>query len=77
MVNALAPQFPFTQRESLVPYHPAPLERYYPIAPGIEVSVAPLEDIDPGSSRSCGLYDRRGRVIHSSEKGLLIDAVIG
>ncbi|HSR10307.1 MAG TPA: hypothetical protein VLS90_02605 [Thermodesulfobacteriota bacterium] len=76
MVHALAAQFPFTHRESLVPYHPAPLERYLPIAPGIEVSVAPVEDVGPGSSRSCGLYDRRGRVIHSSEKGLLINTLI-
>ncbi|MGZ6202779.1 MAG: hypothetical protein ACXWM6_14815 [Thermodesulfobacteriota bacterium] len=73
MVHAIAAQFPFTGGGTLAPYRPSSVERYFPIAPGIEVSVEPGEDLNWRSDPECFLYDRQGRMSFCPKKGTSVD----
>ncbi len=77
MVQAISARFPFAPGGNLVLYQPAPLEKYFPVAPGIEVSVESIEEYDSGNGRHLLFYDRRGRMINRPEKGVLVDTVVG
>jgi len=73
MVHAIAAQFPFTGGGCLVPYHPSRVERYFPIAPGIEVSVEPADAPGWGADPEPSVYNRKGRMSTSPKKGTWID----
>jgi hypothetical protein len=68
MVHAIAAQFPFTGGGTLALYHPSPVERFFPVAPGIEVSVEPGGVFMGTSDPESFVYNRRGRMI-SPQKG--------
>ncbi len=72
MVQAIAAPFPFIGSGTLAPYYPSAVERYLPVAPGIEVSVEPAGDLMAGDPES-SVYNRRGRMISSHRKGSCID----
>jgi len=77
MVNAIAAHFPFAGGEEMVYYHPSPVEKYFRVAPGIEVSVKPYTDSrkeDGGSGTA--LYDGRGKLTSSSQKGAIVDTCL-
>lgn len=78
MVHAIAANFPFTGGESLVLYQPSPLERYLPIAPGIEVSARPHEESSQGreTGQEALGYNRKGQMDYSKRKGLLVDTCL-
>jgi len=78
MVHAISANFPFTGGESLVLYQPSPMERYFPVAPGIEVSVEAHEDPGWGKDRDqrSWVYDRQGRLNYPQEKGALVDLLM-
>lgn len=75
MIPAFSAQLPFTSGETLVLYQPSSIERYFPVSPGIEVSIEPCEE--PKWEEEMGqeslVYNGRGRLNHSQEKGVLID----
>ncbi len=73
MVHAIAAQFPFTGGGTLVPYQSSRVERYFRVAPGIEVSVEPVEGPKWGGELEPAVYDRRGRMRSSLNKGTWID----
>jgi hypothetical protein len=76
VVQAIVVHFPiFTGGESLFPYRPFPEERYFPFAPGIEVSV---QAYDGGSwheerEPELSVYNRKGQISFSQKKGVLLD----
>ena len=79
MVQAIVAQFPiFTGGESLALYKPSPEERYFPLAPGIEVSVQAYaggswqEEREPELS----VYNRKGQISFSKKKGVLVDTTL-
>jgi hypothetical protein len=77
MVNALAAHFPFAGAEEMVYYYPSPVERYFPVAPGIEVSMEPYTDSrdeDRGSGNA--LYDGRGKLASAFRKGSIVDTCL-
>ncbi len=74
MVHALAPQFPFTGGGTLAAYRPSGVERYFAVAPGIEVSVEPGEDLGFGGEAEGSVYDRQGRLSSPQRKGIWIDS---
>ncbi len=77
MVNAIAIRFPLAGGEEMVYYHPSPVERYYPIAPGIEVSAEPYTDFRNADGRlETGVYNRRGKLNRASPKGNLVDTTL-
>ncbi len=78
MVHAISAQFPFTSGESLVLYHPSPRERYFPVAPGIEVSVEPPDDVrwEQGRGQESSVYNRQGQMNHPKKKGALVDTLL-
>jgi len=77
MVHAISANFPFTGGETLVLYQPSPMERYFPVAPGIEVSVEPQKNPGWGRERDkkCSFYNRQGQLNHPQEKGALVDVL--
>jgi len=77
VVNALAAHFPLAAGGDLIYYHASPVERYVPVAPGIEVSVEPSGDFGGGDAHpDPGLYNRRGRIQPASRKGGILDAYL-
>jgi hypothetical protein len=77
MVHALAAHFPFTNGEGLVFYHPSPVENYFAVAPGIEVSVEPYNPTSTKEeSHDSSIYNQRGKMIRVKEKGRFIDSVL-
>ena len=76
MVHAIAAQFPFTGGGTLAPYHPSAVERYFPVAPGIEVSVEPGGDFMGTSDPESFVYNRRGRMISPQKKGICVDTYL-
>jgi len=77
MVHAISANFPFPRGESLVFYHPLPVERYVPVAPGIEVSIDSYNDIrSGGGSSDSPVYDRRGNLVTAKRKGDLVDTCL-
>ena len=78
MINAISANFPFTGGGTLVLYQPSPMERYFPVAPGIEVSVEPQEDPRWENERDqkCSVYNRLGQLKHPQEKGALVDVLM-
>jgi hypothetical protein len=77
MVHAVSASFPFPGGENLVFYHPSPVEKYVPVAPGIEVSIEPYADIQRGERRGDSpVYDRRGRLVTAKRKGDLVDSYL-
>ena len=77
MVHAISANFPFTSREGVVLYHPLPVEKYVPVAPGIEVSTEPYEDMRSGEQRpDSPVYNRRGKLITAKRKGDLVDTYL-
>ncbi len=77
MVHAISASFPFPGGEGLVFYHPSPVEKYVPVAPGIEVSIEPCADIHSADLRAdYPLYDRRGRLVAAKRKGDLVDSYL-
>jgi len=77
MVHAVSASFPFPNGEGLVFYHPAPVEKYVSVAPGIEVSIEPCAHIPSGEQRvDSPLYDRRGRLVTVKRKGELVDSYL-
>jgi hypothetical protein len=74
MVNAIAEHFQLTGGEEMVYYHPSPVEKYFPVAPGIEVSVEPYADSRKGDGRlEIAIYNGRGKLSSASRKGDIID----
>jgi len=77
MVHALAAHYPFTNGEGLLLYHPSPLENFFAVAPGIEVSVEPYENPSAiESSLDLSLYNHKGKMIRPPEKGHFIDSIL-
>ena len=77
MVHAISASFPFPGGEGLVFYHPSPVEKYVPVAPGIEVSVEPYADIQSAERKADSpVYDRRGRLVTAKRKGDLVDSYL-
>jgi hypothetical protein len=78
MVHAISANFPFTGGETLVLYRPSPMEKYFPVAPGIEVSVEHHEE--PGWKNERGskgsVYNRLGQLNHPRESGGWVDILI-
>ena len=61
----------------MVYYHPSPVEKYFPVAPGIEVSVEPYTDSRKEDGRlGTALYDGRGKLRSSSRKGDIVDTYL-
>lgn len=74
MVHAISASFPFTSAQGMLLYHPLPVEKYVPVAPGIEVSTEPYADIRSGERRSdSSVYNRRGKLMAAKRKGALVD----
>ena len=76
MVQAIVAHFPvFTGGESLALYRPSPEERYFPLAPGIEVSVQAYEVGAWREKREpeLSVYNRKGQISFSKKKGVLLD----
>jgi len=77
MVHALDAHYPFTMGESLVFYHPSPVETFFAVAPGIEVSVEPYHNPSAKEkSHDSSLYNPKGKMIRSAEKGHFIDSIL-
>ena len=77
MVNVIAEIFPFAGGEEMVYYHPSPVEKYFPVAPGIEVSAEPYIDSRKEDRRlDTILYNGRGILNRSSRKGDLVDTYL-
>ena len=78
MVHAISAQFPFMSGESLVLYQPSPMERYFPVAPGIEVSVEPQDEVrwEQERGRESSTYNRQGQMNHTKKKGALVDTLL-
>jgi len=77
MVHAVSANFPFTSSEGMVIYHPFRVEKYVPVAPGIEVSTEPYDDIRSGEQRpDSPVYNRRGKLIAAKSKGDLVDTYL-
>jgi hypothetical protein len=77
MVHALAAHYPFTNGEGLVLYHPSPVEDYFAVAPGIEVSVEAYENPSTReSTHDSSIYDQKGKMIRPTEKGHFIDSIL-
>ncbi len=77
MVNAISASFPFNGAETLLLYQPSPRERYFPVAPGIEVSIESYEEPRWGgeTSQETSVYNRQGKLNFSKKKGVLIDTL--
>ena len=78
MVSAVAAYFPFGGDEGLVYYHSSPVERYFPVAPGIEVSAGRnghslTDSLYGGREIGTSLYNNRGKLSSVSQKGSIID----
>jgi hypothetical protein len=77
MVHAISASFPFTSGIDLVLYHPLPLEKYFPVAPGIEVSIEPYADTRSGERKpNSPVYNRGGKLITAKRKGDLVDTYL-
>ncbi len=77
MVHAVSASFPFPGGEGLVFYHPSPVEKYVPVAPGIEVSIEPCADVQSGDLRAnYPVYDRWGKLVTAKRKGDLVDSYL-
>jgi len=77
MVHAISASFPFPSAQGMLLYHPLPVEKYVPVAPGIEVSTGPYADIRSGEQRSdSSVYNRRGKLIAAKRKGDLVDTYL-
>ena len=77
MVNAIAAHFPFAGGEEMVYYHPSPVEKYFPVAPGIEVSVEPYTDSrKEDGGLGTALYNGRGKLTSASQKGAIVDTCL-
>ncbi len=79
MVQAIVARFPiFTGGESLALYNPSPEERYFPLAPGIEVSFRAYEGGSRQEEREpeLSVYNRNGQISLSQKKGLLVDTTL-
>ena len=77
MVHALAVHYPFTNGEGLVLYHPSPVENYFAVAPGIEVSVAPYENPSTREdSHDSSFYNQKGKIFRVRKKGHFIDSIL-
>ena len=74
MVHAVSANFPFTGTEGMILYHPLRVERYVPVAPGIEVSIVSYDDIRSGEhGPDSPVYNRRGALIRAKTKGDIVD----
>ena len=64
--------------ERLTLYRPSQRERYFPIGPGIEISVEPYETLEWASERGpeASVYTREGRLNSSLNKGGVVDTSI-
>jgi len=78
MVHAISAQFPFMSGESLVLYQPSPMERYLPVAPGIEVSVEPQDEVrwELEKGQESSVYNRQAQMNHPKKKGALVDTLL-
>jgi hypothetical protein len=77
MVHSLAAQYPFTNGEGLVLYHPSSMESFFPVAPGIEVSIEPCGSTPAKEgSHDFSIYNHRGKIIPVKEKGRFVDSVL-
>ena len=77
MVHALAAHFPFTNGEGLALSHPSPVENYFAVAPGIEVSVEPYDHMPTRQdSHDSSVYNRLGRMVQVKKKGHFIDSTL-
>ena len=76
VVQAISAEFPFFGGKSLALYQPSPAERYFPFAPGIEVSVQPLEEMRWQKNQEPSVYNRQGRLNPSPRKGVLVDTCL-
>ncbi len=77
MVNAIAAYFPFGGEEEMAYYHPSPVEKYFPVSPGIEVSVEAYTDSrEEDGGLGTALYDGRGKLTSSSQKGAIVDTCL-
>ena len=77
MGHAISASFPLTSAQGMILYHPLPVEKYVPVAPGIEVSTEPYADIRSGERRSdSSVYNRRGKLIAAKRKGDLVDTYL-
>jgi hypothetical protein len=77
MVHALAAHYPFTNGEGFLLYHPSPVENFFEVAPGIEVSVEPYGNPSAREmSHDSSLYNRKGKMIRPIEKGHFIDSIL-
>jgi hypothetical protein len=77
MVHAISANFPFTGGIDLVLYHPSPVEKYFPVAPGIEVSIEPYADTRSGErTPDSPLYNRQANLITARRKGDLVDTYL-
>jgi hypothetical protein len=77
MVHAISAQLPFTGGEALAFYQPSSAERYFPVGPGIEVSLEPYGEPkwDDERGKEASAYNGRGQLKHRQVKGFLIDAL--
>ena len=77
-VPAISAHIPFTGGGNLVYFHPSPTERYFPVGPGIEVSIEPYEkpQKEEETSQNSSVYDGLGRLSGRQKKGFLIDVLM-
>lgn len=77
MVHALAAHYPFANAEGFALYHPSPVEDYFAVAPGIEVSVEPYDHASTREeNHDLSIYNRLGRMIPVERKGHFIDSTL-
>ena len=78
MVHAISARFPFMGGESVVLYESSPMERYFPVTPGIEVSVGPLDEREWGqeTGQESSTYNRRGQMSYPRRSGVLVDMLL-
>ncbi len=78
MVHAISAQFPFRSGEGLILYQPSPMERYFPVVPGIEVSVEPQDEVrwEQERDQESSVYNRQGQMNHPKKKGALVDTLL-
>ncbi len=78
MVHAISAQFPLMGGETLVLYQRSPMERYLPVARGLEVSVEPQDEVrwECERGQESSIYNRQGQMSSPAKKGVLVNILL-